>query len=389
MRIKRTLRRVAARVARQLKQPRKDLSDARTARRLTGKSLWAQLSEIVALRRVHLLAGDYYEFCLYDDARFTSEQKREFVGLRFQRTIYRRVNDPGLVARSDIHGSWHGMVDKALFEIMMRAAEVPCPETFAVYDPVDGAPFPLTAVGDDELEAVLRMRASTGGFFAKPARAHSGMGAFAVAAIEGDTVSLTSGERLPLDQVVTRFRSLGRSLIQERLRPHHTLEPLFGPTLPTARVVVLRGSTASEIHRVALRIPVGANMVDNIGAGYNGNLTAALDQSTGEIRRAYVGYGVAQQRVDRHPVSGALLEGLVLPDWPEALNLARRASRVLGGMPLQSWDLGFTDNGPVMVEVNDMSGHPTQIAGPPGLLDRRLCAFLRERGITWRYPHPR
>jgi hypothetical protein len=56
-------------------------------------------------------------------------------------------------------------------------------------------------------------------------------------------------------------------------------------------------------------------------------------------------------------------------------------------MPLQSWDIGFTDRGPVVVEVNDVSGHPCQHVGPPLMLDRRLSAFLRRRGVEWSYPY--
>jgi hypothetical protein len=73
-----------------------------------------------------------------------------------------------------------------------------------------------------------------------------------------------------------------------------------------------------------------------------------------------------------------------LPDWQQAVELILRASQVLGGMPMQSWDVGLSADGPIAVEVNDKSGQDIlQVAGPPGMLDESLQSFLRERGLRW------
>src|SRR5262249_30298180 len=151
------------------------------------------------------------------------------------------------------------------------------------------------------------------------------------------------------------------------------LRERFGDAISTIRVVVLRDETRSTIHRVMLRIPARGSIVDNFGYGDMGNLVAALDVGSGEGQRVYEGWGVEQRGIERHPDTNAELEGLVLPDWADGLELALRASRAFAAMPLQTWDLALTDRGPVMVELNDVSGHPCQVVGPPGMLDRELC----------------
>ena len=176
------------------------------ARAQTGKPIRAQLAELVAVRRLRLRVAEYYEYRLFDDARFTPEQKREYTGRRFQWTVYRVVNDPGLVAHSGIRGSWGGKVDKVLFDGLMRLAEVPRPLILAVFDSAGAAYQGSVSVQTvDDLEEVLRTYSSAG-FFAKPARAASGFGGCAVLRVEGEEALLADGRRLEVG-LLARHRS--------------------------------------------------------------------------------------------------------------------------------------------------------------------------------------
>jgi Sugar-transfer associated ATP-grasp len=365
------------------------MSTVWAVRAQTGKGVLSQLREVLALRARRVGPREYYRFRLFDDHRFTPSEKREFTGYRFEAAVYRTVNDPGLMAASGIRGTWDGKIDKVLFDSLMRAGDIRTPKILAIYDPAGpeyyGVPV-LRTVG--ELESSFRS-IGTSGFFAKPARAHSGTGALSVRLVEGDEAHLADGATCSLSHLARLVAEQSRVVIQERLLPHPVLAELSGPTVATLRVVVLRGDEASEIHRVVLRIPIGSNVVDNFDAGRNGNLVGWVDPEEGRLLRVYSGWGLDLRRVARHPDSGKPFDGLALPDWEQATRLIRRASRVLVGMPFQSWDLALTSLGPVMIEVNDVSGQNIlQLAGPPGLLDRRLCDFLRERGLRWPYPHP-
>ena len=365
------------------------MSTAWAVRAQTGKGALAQLREILALRVRRVGPREYYRYRLFDDDRFTPAEKREFTGYRFEAAVYRTVNDPGLMATSGMSGTWDGKIDKVLFDSFMRAADVPTPKILAIYDTAGpeyyGVPV-LRTVG--ELESFFRSHGASG-FFAKPARAHSWTGALSVPLVQGEQAHLADGATCSLSRLASLVAEQSRVVIQERLVPHLVLAELSGPTVATLRVVVLRRDEASEIHRVVLRIPIGSNIVDNFDAGRNGNLIGWVDPEEGKLVRVYSGWGLDQQRMAQHPDSGKAFDGLVLPDWEQAMSIVHRASRVLVGMPFQSWDLALTSRGPVMIEVNDVSGQNIlQLAGPPGLLDRRLCDFLRERGLRWPYPHP-
>jgi hypothetical protein len=360
---------------------------SRAARSQTGRSVVGQLAEIVGLRRAGLGAGDYYRYRLFDNTRFTRAQKREYTGDRFQDAVYRFVNDPGLMARSDLPGGWGGSVDKLLFDCLMHRVGVPTPRILAVFDTAGIAYGEIeTCRTRDDLERVIRLH--SGGFFSKPARAHTGIGALAVERVDADTVVLADGRCLPVAAFLDQACEHERVLLQERLSPHPVLRTAAGPALATVRVVVLRRPSHSTIHRTVLRIPTGTNMIDNFDAGHTGNLVGCVDKLTGKVVDFYGGTGLTQVRVVQHPDTGEELEGLSLPDWADACALVDQASRLLSAMPLQAWDLALTDRGPMMIEVNDVSAQDVlQLAGPPGMLDAELCSFLREQGFGWSYPH--
>jgi len=366
---------------------RRLLALASVARVQTGKSFLGQAKDIVVLRRSGLRAGEYYDYRLFDDARFSPEQKREYTGYRFQWSAYRNVNDPGLVGRSDIPGSWQGMIDKLLFSWLMQTAAIPTPKVLALFDAAGLAAEGLTTVvTTGDLQQLMVVLAS--GFFVKPARAASGSGGYAVERVVADDVLLADGTRVKLSEFAQTVAAHQRVVIQDRLRPHPILAEAAGETVATIRVVVLRYLDRSVVHRTVLRIPAGRNMTDNFAGGKSGNLLGRVEPETGRIEAVYSGTGLDQVPVERHPDTDVQLVGLTLPDWAEAVGLTLRASRLFSHMPLQSWDLALTDRGPVMIEINDVSSQDVlQLCGPPGMLDRNLCAFLRERGFRWPYPY--
>lgn len=362
---------------------------ARAAQAQSGKSIPVQAREIIALRPLRLGPREYYKYRLFDGSRCSAAERREYVGKRFE-DVFRIVNDPGLLAVSNVRGSWEGRVDKILFDSLMRAADVPTPPIIALFDTAGASYYGVPALRTSEaLEQFVRSRADSG-FFAKPARAHRGEGAIAVARVEDGTVSYPDGTRHPLGELLAAIAAHKRVVFQERLVPHPRLQAIWGATIGTVRVITLRRDRGSLIHRTVLRIPVGNRITDNFGIdGRSGILIGWVEPATGKLLKVVAGRGVDQRVVERHPDTDASLVGLVLPDWPEAIALLERASQTLVAMPLQAWDLALTDRGPVIVEVNDISGQNIlQLAGPPGLLDRELCDFLRERGVDWPYPHP-
>jgi len=340
--------------------------------------------ELVGLRRHGINGRMYVRYRLFDDDRYTAEQKRQFTGFRFQETAYKSLNDAALIAHSGLGAFWDGKVDKVLFDALMRLNGIPTPPLLAIYD-ADAPAYAQaeTLASPDEVKDFL-MR-SSGELFAKPARAHSGEGAIRVRAVTKGTALLADGTTVSLTELARMITRWPRTVIQRAVSAHPELVAVVGDNaLPTVRMVLLRRPRASTLHRAVIRIPTGTSFVDNYGSGTDGNFVASVDVLTGVLVAAYRGWGLDQVRQPAHPDTGRQLEGMHLPDWQEAVDLTLRASQVLGGMPLQSWDIGLSADGPIAVEVNDKSGQDIlQVAGPPGMLDESLQSFLGECGLRW------
>lgn len=360
---------------------------AKRAKAECSKSVLQQAIEIFRLRRRGLSASDYYFHRLFDDRRFTWKQKTQYTSWRFQKRAFPFVNDPALVCRSGISGTWCGLIDKVLYHLIMTAAGIPVPPVLAIYDRERPHAGPIPVLGG--AEEVRRFLKSQEGkaLFLKPAQESTGRGVLCIEKVEEGRMHLGDATILDEAGLLAHLERYRRCLFQERLLPHPSLRRITGATVPTVRAITLVEGDSTEIHRAVFRIPIAKNMIDNFGGGKTGNLVASVDPASGVLQRVVQGVGFDWREVTHHPETGERLEGLALPDWKESLDLIQRASRVLLGMAMQAWDVAFTDRGPLMIEVNDESSVDVlQIAGPPGLLDERLVRFLRARGFRWHYP---
>jgi hypothetical protein len=86
-----------------------------------------------------------------------------------------------------------------------------------------------------------------------------------------------------------------------------------------------------------------------------GGLIAAVDLPLGVLGVACKGYGGGDHAV--HPVTGAAIAGRMLPDWPAAKGLVRRAHvEAFADYALIGWDVALTPDGPVLIEGNGKPG---------------------------------
>jgi hypothetical protein len=165
--------------------------------------------------------------------------------------------------------------------------------------------------------------------------------------------------------------------IERRTPPHPALEAVHGSTLGCVRVVTMRFADGSiGFLTPTWKIPVGGAGVDNLNFG---SLTAAVDIDTGVVGRPILQRTMV--RHDRHPLTGAGLTGMVLPDWPGPLDLAHEAMRLFPSLRSLGFDIGLTRDGPRIVEVNPYWGiQMMQAPQGRGVIQGEFLRFLEELG---------
>lgn len=144
------------------------------------------------------------------------------------------------------------------------------------------------------------------------------------------------------------------------------------------RILVLLTSNGPRVHRAAAKIPTGANPADNYWRA--GNLLAAVNLGTGELRRVVRGTGASLTVNTQHPDSAAPIIGFRLPDWQRVLDLVRREAVLLPSIRTQSWDVALAPE-PTLLEVNcggDLN--LPQLTCRQGVLDENYRAHLAACG---------
>lgn len=102
-----------------------------------------------------------------------------------------------------------------------------------------------------------------------------------------------------------------------------------------------------------IKIGRAGKCVDNAGGG--GNVDVCVDVETGEIKYAIQFDGWHHiKEIDRHPDSGNPLNGVIIENWDSIKAEVIRFQQAYPWCKAAGWDIAITDEGPVVIEVNDM-----------------------------------
>jgi hypothetical protein len=143
-----------------------------------------------------------------------------------------------------------------------------------------------------------------------------------------------------------------------------------------------------EIMGAVLRIAVGDNVtVDNVHAG---GLAAAIDLDDGRLMQATdLGADAELGWTDRHPQTGAMITGRVLPMWDEVRQLVRKAHLAFRDRVVIGWDIAIMEDRPRLVEGNsgpdiDLVQRPLRTAFGDGRFGELLAFHLNQCESSWR-----
>lgn len=253
---------------------------------------------------------------------------------------------------------------------------------------IDGGRVVRSAAGDGSLPPV--------DLFSKPSNSQGGDGTgrwayrpdgcyagadgrvFEAAALIAHLARVSSAERRPI-------------IVQRALNNAAADSALTPGGLCTARITTFRlpGGPA-EILSGIYRMPAERDIAaDNFAAG---GLAAPIDPRTGRLGPA-VRKSITKLRAPTaiHPVTGGRIEGHQLAHWAEAVSLTLRAHDAIDckGVPVIGWDVAITDEGPVLIEGNNIPCSTiAQMALDVPLADLPLLhcinAHLRERFASTR-----
>lgn len=298
-----------------------------------GKSALRQFAEQMGFMwKFGLAPKTYYQFELFDP------ECGRLAGQYLQR------NETKSAAYKIMHKPTdHRLSEKLEFHNRCRALGLPvAPIVFAA---TEGAPDPQFAETTEMPPFDL---------FIKPRKGSGGRGAVKWQYAEGIFVHADGRHMTPgaLRQAVVEQSAEQNMLVQKTLTNHPDLTDVSCRTLTTIRIVTCRNEGGEyEVTNAAFRMPrVAGSPVDNFHAG---GIAAAVDIATGRLGAATdLGLSANSGWFTQHPITGAPIEGRLLPCWQDARELVETAHAHFSDFAVIGWDVAILPDGPCIIEAN-------------------------------------
>lgn len=165
----------------------------------------------------------------------------------------------------------------------------------------------------------------------------------------------------------------GTYIVEEHLDQHPVLNELNSSSLNTLRIVTMHDGKETVFLKAALRIGNGKK-VDNVSAG---GIIAPVDIDTGIISGPAKGADVIRlSSLVSHPITGIRIPGLTIPYWQEVISMIKEISPVLSKVKSVGWDIGITENGPALIEINSRwNARAIQMVDNVGIMEQ-LIPFM-------------
>ena len=176
--------------------------------------------------------------------------------------------------------------------------------------------------------------------FLKPDKASCGRGAEVFGFTDNETCQ-------------NKFEALSKKdmICEEFIFQCKEISDICPTSVNSCRILTLRDGQTVSVIAATFKTSKGSSFVDNMHAD---GIGAAVDVKTGVVITE--GRDYANNTFIYHPMTGMVIPGIQLPFWSATLYLVKKAHLLMPESAVLGWDIAFTDNGPIIIEVNGAPG---------------------------------
>jgi len=290
---------------------------------------------------------------------------------------------PAIVKGYRINGFFNSIIsNKLILSRLLAAHQVPHPAVVSVV--LGGKLYEEDAAFEADMSAVLsRTLERYPSQVFRPTWTGSGQGVFFLRKEDGRLA--LNNQEISLEEVCTLVSQLDRYMATEFLQQDTYAQEVYPDTANTIRILTLWDLDLGEpyvagiVHRFGT---ADSGLLDTWNRGAGG-LCAAIDQATGRLGKA-----VQRSRDNRmiwhsvHPDSGAVIEGLRVPELGRYIQGTLKTAARLPYCPMIGWDVLPTQEGFSILEANTQPGIALMQVHKPLLEDRRTKRFFQHWGLV-------
>ena len=276
---------------------------------------------------------DFDEYFLFDYEGTSHEERLKFVPEYDKNVFCDQVNDS---KQADVfYSKWETY--KVFKEFFKRDAIL-----------VKG----LAEADDDDVSAFMGKHQS---FIMKPINEACGKG---IQIIRADTIAEAKTKLVNvLKKQDTAY------IIEELICQVEEMAEFHPQSVNTVRMPTFNLKGEIHVVRPFMRTGCGNSVVDNAGSG---GVFAVIDPETGTT---YAAADEFNRNFTEHPDSHKKMVDFSVPQWNDAVEIAKRLAKVLPEVKYVGWDLALTDKGWCLVEGNDKGQFVFQYPLHEGFMD--------------------
>ncbi len=309
-------------------------------------SVFRQVFEMAVLRMFYGLGPGFYHTTRFWRKDLPWRFKTGFWPYRKFRRVVSAINSPFYQKMSQ---------DKVCEKAILHLFGIPSPRFVGSLHHQRGmSPTGSSLTNAEELYHLLLANPEIGRVCFKLVEGFGGHGFQAVEIIRNDDIQLRmldTGQVLSVSEFLSRvlaFNQRGGYIIEEYIAQHPDLSKLNASSVNTIRVWACSVDGHTTAVDAFLRVGGHGSLVDNTSRGAH---IFRLDMDSGRIGDGMV-KNIYNDTFQCHRDSGERITGGTLPFWQDALNLACHAVEAFPHINLAGVDVAFTENGPVVIELN-------------------------------------
>ena len=340
------------------------------ARKYKGHSLYKRLSITLDYYKLYRLKGlninEYYEFEFEkQDYNF----RKTFLGLNEQRYYLDYLNPKKYYSLAR---------NKYLAHKMLENTGVQKTPLYCYYQP-EGS-FGASDCIASNINDVFRILKAKNVFSCviKDTENSHGEGVIVIKKIEYQQneclLHSFNGKILKLSQILGKYPLLFEGMIRQTKQ----LASFNESSVNTVRfMTTLYPSGEARVMATFIKIGRDGKCVDNAGDG--GNVDACVDIDSGELKNVIRYDGIRNvTSITHHPDSNNKLDGVKIDNWEGIKAQVINFQKAFPYIKAAGWDIAITDNGPIVIEVNDMWDRTGQLFIRKGWREE-----IRECYLTW------
>lgn len=288
-------------------------------------------------RKKRLLMSEYYE---YEFEKCTKEFRENFLGWAEQGYYLKTLNPVKYYTLAR---------NKYLAHLCLEKAGIPMPKLLGYYNPYQ------THANEDFAKQLLKLQEEKKiPFVIKATESSHGEGVYVIESVTSDDndiyLNLINGKKIGLSEVLSHKDEL---IVESLIKQTKQFSDFNQTSVNTVRfMTTLYPNGEAKVIATFMKIGRNGAYVDNAGAG--GNIDANVDVETGEINKVITFRGFRNtSKTECHPDSGMKLEGIIIENWEAIKAKVISYQKAFPFVKAAGWDIAITDEGPIVIEVND------------------------------------